>query len=92
MWSQLDEVRIFIPGAGLQGCTDAGFARLLIGAGEADPGGCGGVSRLSRFESFLRVGGNSGVSMVGAGWKEEGEGDCGCGWRAEEKRSELKMG
>lgn len=82
----------FVFGVGLQGCTDAGFARLLTGAGEADPGGCGGASRLGRFESFVWVGGNFGVGLVGAGWKDEGGGDCGCGSRAEEKRSELEMG
>ena len=92
VWSQLDEVRISVPGAGLQGCTDAGLARLLTRAGEADLGGCGGASRLGRFESFLWVGGNSRVRLVGAGWKDEGGGDCGCGSRAEEKRSELEMG
>lgn len=79
-------------GAGLQGCTDAGLARLLTGAGEADPRGCGGASRLGHFESFLWIGGNSAVSLVGAKWKDEGGWDCGCGSRAEEKRSELEMG
>lgn len=92
VWSQLDEVCIpFLELA----FRDVRMRRSLVCSPEQARQILEAVAehRVSVASNpSLWVGGKSGVSLVGAGWKDEGGGDCGCGSRAEEKRSESEMG